>query len=441
MQELISTLVKLDRINSESMSQLIARLRSMKQMELDLLVLEFDEKLSFEDISQQPKDLLAWSKLGQRLCRYISASPFHTIAVLRESTTLAEMEIALACDFIETSTRDINFEMPKTTCFGTKRRLDADAYQNVISRKLINRKQLIEKLSSKPRFSRRLEKHSEAEHPLNIHQAEFLEATIYANQPYARILSEKVSFHGGVYEINQNPTEQFMLDDLGNDYMQFHAYPDNELTVLERKKRLEEVEKLLNQNVAKISGRCVELGSGYGYFAALASKSPSVTESIGIDISTTELYYFGPFMWDVIKPDWNKLSFIIGDMNNLSEDLGEFDTVIFCASLHHSSDIPKSLFQANKLLKPGGTLIIHGEHYDPVFFAPKSRKGSKQLHTIPQFSRALKQSGLTPKVFRYALSGGNRPALRKLLFTKWPFYFVNGWARIASFMMLAKKPK
>ena len=92
------------------------------------------------------------------------------------------------------------------------------------------------------------------------------------------------------------------------------------------------------------------------------------------------------------------------------------------------------------LLKPGGSLIIHGEHYDPVFLRPKARKGLKQLHTIPQFPSALQKVGLKPKVFRYALPGGRRPVLKRLLLTVWPFCLVNGWFRFSSFMMLASKP-
>ena len=64
-------------------------------------------------------------------------------------------------------------------------------------------------------------------------------------------------------------------------------------------------------------------------------------------------------------------------MNTLEDEFGTYDTVIFCASLHHSSDIPLSLEIANKLLKTGGSLIIHGEHVRPVYFSVKKLDGDK----------------------------------------------------------------
>ena len=60
-------------------------------------------------------------------------------------------------------------------------------------------------------------------------------------------------------------------------------------------------------------------------------------------------------------------------MNNLSFKKNTFDTVIFCASLHHSSDILQSLKIANSL-KKGGSLIIHGSIMTQYFLRLKKGK-------------------------------------------------------------------
>ena len=440
MRELSTLSLKFNRGDIATLRQHTAYIRKLKQVDLDLLVLEFAENLEVDAIYQRTRDLSEWSKLGQRLCRYIEGSPFNTQAVLGADPTSFELEIALACDFIETSDVISNIATLKVSCFGTLRRLKGTLVGTALLHKAKTREELINELTKRPRFVRRFEKHINARHPLSIDKQEILEAAVFASRPYSDILTSKVKFGGDHSAADINLIEQKMLDDLGNDYMEFRNYPDDEVRVLARKQRIKEVELLLEQDVAKIAGRCIELGSGYGYFAAVASKSNRVNEIIGLDISTSELYFFGPYMWDRLEPDWNKLSFMIGDMNDLPAKLGLFDTVIFCASLHHSSDIPRSLEQAATLLKPGGSLIIHGEHYDPVFLRPKARKGLKQLHTIPQFPSALQKVGLKPKVFRYALPGGRRPVLKRLLLTVWPFCLVNGWFRFSSFMMLASKP-
>ena len=152
-----------------------------------------------------------------------------------------------------------------------------------------------------------------------------------------------------------------------------------------------------------IHGKCIELGSGYGYFSCLASKKKEVSKVIALDISTAEIFQLGPFMWEYLKPEWNKLEYRIADMNNLSFKKNTFDTVIFCASLHHSSDILQSLKIANSLLKKGGSLIIHGEHYDPIFFKTKKRKNDSIPNTILDFKKLLFKSNFKPIIFRYML--------------------------------------
>ncbi len=84
-------------------------------------------------------------------------------------------------------------------------------------------------------------------------------------------------------------------------------------------------------------------------------------------------------------------------------------------------------------------VVLHGEHYDPMFFSPKDRGNGLQLNTIGDFSRVLRKARFDPVVFRYALEGKRFPRLKKTLFTVAPFKFVNGWFRFASFVMLGVK--
>ncbi len=456
---------------------LIAFARSVKQTKANFLVINFEQELSPVTVPATVRDRLEWSRTGQLLTNLLESLPIPVVSVIHGNCTKEYLEIALSGHAVWISSQarlDLSYgdaeDFPR---FGSLKRLQAQigcslfgllqkaggmkgAWETLLSsrhqqsfeggddlERLID--DYAERVSRRSILARRLLAYQYAKLPTNRSPLDYLEATIYANTPFLSKLREinYLSEQQLRACIRPLPSANGLvsgLDDIGNDYMDFKYYPDKELALLKRKSRIEEVNILLTQSVAPIRGRCIELGSGYGYFSALASKSPSVTESIALDISAAEMYQLGPFMWEHLQPDWTKFSLRIADMNKLVNEYGSFDTVIFCASLHHSGDILQSLSIARNLLKRGGSLIIHGEHYDPMFLRPKKRsKEDNTPHTMRDFSTLLRQAGLDPKVFRYALPGRRFPRAKKLLFTTKPFSYLNGWVRFHSFMMLATK--
>lgn len=62
----------------------------------------------------------------------------------------------------------------------------------------------------------------------------------------------------------------------------------------------------------------------------------------------------------------------------------------------------------------GGSLILHGEHYHPVYLSPNPHPPGS-YNTIPQFKCVLRQSGFEPIVYRSAFSGGRHPLLKRAL--------------------------
>ena len=452
-------------------------LRSIKITNIEVLVIDFHENLSIIKNEESVSDRLVWSKSGQLMTNLLENLPFPCVSVIRSKCFGEYVEIALACRSVWLGPKgDLDFahgEVGDFTCFGSLKRFHAalgpstrgilekeggvkKAWSSISDLRDIQRFQCLDKLFREvKKYPINLRKRSIAlrrmlayecsQIPTTISSLDFLEATVYSSQPFLSELESITFMERPPSKVTAGPRKGEIalktgMDDIGNDYMDFKYYPDWELHLLKRKSRLEEVRLLLEQSVAPIRGRCIELGSGYGYFSALVSKSSRVKEAIALDISAAEMFQLGPFMWEKLKPDWTKFSLRVSDMNKLDAEFGEYDTVIFCASLHHSGDIPMSLKVAERLLKKGGTLVIHGEHYDPVYFKPKRRRaGNKIPHTIPDFSLLLKQAGLKPKVFRYVLNGGRFPWLKRLLFTKKPLCYLNGWFRFHSFMMLASK--
>ena len=459
-------------LDEETILKMISFIRQSKQVDAKCIMLEFSKDLRQIAEKHSISERLSWSKTGQLLTRFISNSPVPVYGIACGDTFDEYLEILLSCSTIF-SLNDNKFSFFKDslkqdylTRFGTLKLLiennnklknnslllpNLERYANeLLSEKVFNSSPdinslkvkidlYLDEISDSYIHANRLWAVNNSSLPLNISSYEYVEATMYSNQPFSKILNNKIKTQKSPPVNPQSLNYENQKDDLANDYLNMSSYPDKELDVLNKKSRLTEVDILIKQDLAPIAGRCIELGSGYGYFAASISKSSKVSESVGLDISLTEILQLGPYVWEKLEPDWDKFKFLIADMNTLEEQFGTYDTVIFCASLHHSSDIPLSLEIANKLLKSGGSLIIHGEHVRPVFFSPKKHdKGLPQ--TIPEFNKALFNAGFDPKVFRYALPKSRFPYwLKNFLFTKFPFKYFNGWVRFSEFIPMGIK--
>jgi hypothetical protein len=296
------------------MQFLIAFVRSVKQTKANFLVINIEEDLSPATLPTTVRDRLEWSKTGQLLTNLLESLPIPVVSVVHGKCTNEYLEIALSCHAVWRSSRaslDFSYgdaeDFPR---FGSLKRMQAQlgcrlfgllqedggmtvAWETLLSsrrqqsfesgedlERLIDA--YAERISRRSILARRLMAYQQATSPANKSPIDYLEATIYANTPFLTELG-KIDF------LSEQQLRDFIrplpsanglvsgLDDIGNDYMDFKYYPDKELALLSRKSRIDEVTVLLTQSVAPIRGRCIELGSGYGYFSALASKSPYVT--------------------------------------------------------------------------------------------------------------------------------------------------------------------
>lgn len=466
--------IEVTRSSPEVVRELIEIARTIKQTDAVMAVLHFRGK-DLNAFCGVPADTfqerLEWCNSGQALCDLVHGSGIPFLASIETPCFGEGFELAMACHAIVRTegvaaglAEDGETYFPRwgalariSECLGEQRALllllsgghgqIGDAILKARSVYSIGAKvsttHLDELEAAFARFgpvARRLALIATAQDPTQKNRLHFLEGTIYANQVPEEVFS-KIQYLP-LEEIETKRTDGTMqagLDDLGIDYVPFDGFPDAVEAALARKNRLAEVAELFDQKIAPLRGRCIELGAGAGYFSALLSRKADVEEVIACDLSVASVLRWGPFIWQWLKPDWSKLKYVIGNIYKLDEGHGTFDTVVFCASLHHSSDIPQSLRVASDLLKDGGVVVLHGEHYDPMFLARKDRRGSKTPHTIKDFSRLLRAAGFRPVVFRYAVPGKRFPALKRLLFTVPPFKYANGWFRFASFMMLGIK--
>jgi len=451
-------------LNQDVIEDLVSLVRTIKQTSVEKVVLIIKP---VEIVSRENDYLsrLDWSRRGQALTSLVESSSVPFIALIDGVITCELAELALSCLQI-TAVGDSRLNLcegsvPYAPRWGALERLrrvlsDSDikkiytSYAQTSWSKYFSLIDILKVSSIEEEISKlnkeiwlnipfKLCSYHLAPRPNDKNLYSYLETTAYLSTFEDEYFSKVKFLEPKKLESSLMKGEiQDNLDDFGNDFMDIDNYPITERKVLERKSRIEEVEKIISYPDMGIKGRCIELGSGYGYFSMLLSKKSEVDEAIAFDISVAELNRFGPFIVDLIKPDLAKLSYQIGDMNKLEDQYGTFDVVVFCASLHHSSDIPKSLEIAYKLLKRGGCCILHGEHYRPVFLSPK-KLGAPIPETMLEFSQALTKVGFKAKVYKYALKGTRLYWLKKIIFETWPLNFFNGWIRVANYMVYGIK--
>ena len=64
MKQVKTLKLRFEKGDAATLRSFTAYMRKLKQVDLDLLVLEFADDLKVEKIEQKPRDLLEWSKLG-----------------------------------------------------------------------------------------------------------------------------------------------------------------------------------------------------------------------------------------------------------------------------------------------------------------------------------------------------------------------------------------
>ena len=98
----------------------------------------------------------------------------------------------------------------------------------------------IEEISDSYIHPNRLWAVNKSDSPLTISSYEYVEATIYSNQPFSKILMNKIKTNKTLSLNFQNLNYENQKDDLANDYLNMSSYPDIEIDILNKKSRLEE---------------------------------------------------------------------------------------------------------------------------------------------------------------------------------------------------------
>ena len=99
--------------------------------------------------------------------------------------------------------------------------------------------------------------------------------------------------------------------------------------------------------------KLLDLGCGTGEFVLKAGTRFPESEFIGLDISDEEI-----MRAESTKPQFKSINFVVGDAHNLPFPKETFSTVTSISSWHRFNDPERALWEAKKVLKPYGRLLI-----------------------------------------------------------------------------------
>jgi SAM-dependent methyltransferase len=129
------------------------------------------------------------------------------------------------------------------------------------------------------------------------------------------------------------------------------AVPKTHDATSEWRIRRESYDRLLATVVGPRRHRVLDLGAGSGWLAArLASRGHDVVALDRLDDEADGAFLGRQRQWPFVA--------VQGDFEALPFAPGQFDVVVFNASLHYARDPEKTLGNAARMLTPGGALVV-----------------------------------------------------------------------------------
>jgi SAM-dependent methyltransferase len=106
-----------------------------------------------------------------------------------------------------------------------------------------------------------------------------------------------------------------------------------------------------------------DLASGIGWASSLFSKLPNVRSVHAVEISHHRLELLFPQAVRLFKGEASKLNRNLGSFYNLQFPDVSMDIVFLSSAFHHASNPLRLLTEVDRVLRPGGALILIGENF------------------------------------------------------------------------------
>ena len=124
------------------------------------------------------------------------------------------------------------------------------------------------------------------------------------------------------------------------------------------------------------TGRGVEAGAGVAILSSVTAKLfPGIDEIFSVEVVRGVVEKLRPRIVERFFPKGDApIIDVVGSFDNMELEDESLDFAIEIGSLHHSFDLPTTLREINRVLKPGGQLlIIDRAHHDSLSDAQRTR--------------------------------------------------------------------
>lgn len=184
--------------------------------------------------------------------------------------------------------------------------------------------------------------------------------------------------------------------------------------------------------------RVLELGAGTCTLSLSLSKALKISQGVMFDISAKRMQQCAPRVCKILEITLPDFEYVEGNFSDLSSfPKGEFDLILFDASLHHARSIWDLLSTCRNHLAPDGLLIAQREQYvarltagwviDRLIKTVEVRNGvSENAYLLEQYLYYLKVSG-----FDVSSIAAPETTFQKIMF------FLNGFI-FSKWVLIAK---
>jgi SAM-dependent methyltransferase len=117
--------------------------------------------------------------------------------------------------------------------------------------------------------------------------------------------------------------------------------------------------------IAQLPGNALavaDLAAGIGWTSSLLSRLEKVASVHAVDISRHRLELLFPQAIHMFEGEAAKLKRHLGSFYDLGFAAGSMDVVLMSAAFHHASNPLRLLSEVDRVLKPGGHLVLIGEN-------------------------------------------------------------------------------
>lgn len=111
-----------------------------------------------------------------------------------------------------------------------------------------------------------------------------------------------------------------------------------------------------------LSGQVLDVAAGTCWLSAMLSRLPQVSEVHAVDFSWHRLNDLAPVTIQAMEGDATKIVRCFGSFYDIKRPDGFFDAAVLCSAFHHADRPLRLLSELDRVLKPGGVIILMGEH-------------------------------------------------------------------------------